>query len=306
MKFLKFLVVVLTIFSCSVFTFGYLNETEVLDTIVKYYERKPSTLVTNKYVKDDDISFVKLTDDFKADSKEELYNIYYTIIASGMDEFTFYCSVDYVNCINEVIKINDNADSLSQMNNFVHVYNSFKSIKTTYTTRGKVTLSINRVYNEFDIAVIEETLDLLEDDIFLNTYSEYDKIKAIHDFVINNTKYNVEDENKPGTYSSNALGVLIKGLATCNGYTDTVALLLDRINVKNVRISNDDHIWNLVYTDGKWLHLDSTWDDPINNLNQDILSHDYFLKTTKEFDNMGTYKPENRHDFDREIYKFAL
>jgi len=306
MRILKFLVVVLTLFASSVFVYGYLNENEVIDTIINFYERNPSTLYTNEYTKDDDVSFVKLTNDFTADNKDELLNIYYTILSSGMNEFTFYCSKSYSECIQEVVNINQNADLLSQMNNFVNVFNSFKSIKTTYTTSGKITLSINRVYNNNDIEIINNKLDEIEKTLYINAYSEYDKIKAIHDYVVNNTKYNLEDENKPATVSSTAIGVLVNGLATCNGYTDTVALLLDRLNIKNFRISNDNHIWNLVYTNGKWLHLDSTWDDPVNNLNEDILSYEYFLKTTNEFDELNRLKPNNEHNFDRDIFNFAL
>lgn len=306
MKFLKFLVVILTIFACSTFVYGYLNEKEILGTLINYYERNPSILSTNEYTKDANIDFVQLTDDFEASNIQELHNIYYTIISSGMNEFTFYCNTSYTNCINDVISINDDDDLLSQMNNFVNVYNSFRSIKTTYTTSGKVTLSINRVYSESDIYLINTALDILERTLYINAYTEYDKILAIHDYIVNNTKYNLEDENKKGTPSSTAIGVLVNKKATCNGYTDTAALLLDRLNIPNVRISNDKHIWNLVYTNGKWLHLDLTWDDPVNNLNKDILSYDYFLKTTQEFDQIGKLKPENEHKFDREIYNFAL
>lgn len=306
MKILKVLVVLLTLFACSVFVYGYLNETEVLDTIINYYERKPSILIYNEHTKDDDVSFVKLTDDFEADSKEELLNIYYTILSSGMNEFTFYCSKTYTECIKDVISVNNDVDLLSQMNNFVNVYNSFKSIKTTYTTRGKITLSINRIYSIDDINLINTKLDEIEKDLYDGAYSDYDKIRKIHDYVINNTKYNTNDENIPNTPSSNALGVLIYGLATCNGYTDTISLLLDRLNIKNLRISNDDHIWNLIYINGKWLHLDATWDDPVNNLNKDIITHDYFLKTTQEYENLNNMKPDNKHIFNKQIYSFAV
>lgn len=305
MKILKFIVVVLTIFACSVFVYGYLNEKEVLKTLVSYYERNPSTLYMNEYTKDVKIDFVQLTTDFDADSKQELLNIYYTIISSGMSEFTFYCSKYYENCISDVVNINDDTNILSQMNNFVNVFNSFKSIKTTYTTNGKVTLYIDRIYDSDSISNINSKLDEIEKTLYLNSVTEYDKIKAIHDYIINNTKYNLEDENKSGTDSSTAIGVLFKNLATCNGYTDAAALLLDRLNIPNVRISNENHIWNLVYTNNMWLHMDLTWDDPVNKLNKDILSHDYFLKTTVEYDEIGKTKPDNQHNFDRTIFNFV-
>lgn len=306
MKFLKFLVVVLTIFASSVFVYGYLYEKEIINLLIEYYDRNPDTLLNNEYTKDINVDFVQLTNDFDANNYNDLINIYYTVIYSGMSEFTFYCNKDYTNCIEDVVKINNDGDLLSQMNNFVNVYNSFKSIKTTYTTNGKITLLVNRIYSNEDIININNKLTEIEKEIYINKLTERDKILAIHDYIINNTKYNVEDENKSGTASSTAIGVLFNNLATCNGYTDTTSLFLDRLNIPNLRISNDKHIWNLVYIDNKWYHIDVTWDDPINKLdsNSNILTHDYFLKTSEEFEKIGQDKPENKHNFNKEIFNF--
>ncbi len=305
MKILKSLVVLLTLFTCFTFCYGYLNDKEVFDTLINYYDRTPSILSYNEYTKDVDVDFVELTDDFEANNRQELLNIYYTIISSGMDEFTFFCAPEYTDCINEVIKISSkDSDILSQINNFVNVYNSFKNIKTIYTTSGKVTLTINKVYSNDDINTINSILDSIEETLYLDASSTYDKVLAIHDYIINNTKYNLDDENKTGTASSTAIGVFVKKLATCNGYTDAAALLLDRLDIPNVRVSNSNHIWNLVYIDNKWLHMDLTWDDPVNSLNKDILLHDYFLKTTAEFEEIEKLKPDNKHTFNKEIYDF--
>ena len=77
------------------------------------------------------------------------------------------------------------------------------------------------------------------------------------------------------------------------------------MNISNVRISNDSHIWNLVKIDDKWLHLDLTWDDPINNLNQDLLVYDYYLLNNDELLKADKDLEENDHLFDKEIYNFV-
>ena len=306
MKFLKFLVVILTLFACSVFVYGYLSEKEIINLITDYYDRNPDILMNNEYKKEIEIDFVKLTDNFDADTYGDLVNIYYTVIYSGMNEFTFYCNKDYINCIPDIIEINNDKDLLSQLNNFVNVFNSFKSIKTTYTTNGKITLSINKIYSNDAINMINNKLDELEQELILNKENDYDKILSIHDYIVNNTTYNLNDESKSDTVSSNAMGVLFYNTATCNGYTDAASLLLDRANIPNVRISNDKHIWNLVYIDNKWLHMDVTWDDPVNKLdiNKQILTHDYFLKTTEDFERIGLENPESNHNFSKGIYNF--
>ena len=308
MKILKFFVVVLSLFGLCTFSYGYLSKHEVFSTIKELYNRTPSTLVNNKYYmydKNVNTDFIRVTDDFIVNNKDEIINIYYTIIASGMNNFTFFCDKNYSNCIKDVLSLNDDTILLSQMNNFVSVYNSFKSIKTTYTNNGKITLSIDRVYSDSDINRINNEIDNIYIKIVISNDMK-ENIKSAHDYIINNTKYNVNDEKTSiPTDSSTAIGVFFNGLATCNGYTDAMALLLDKMNISNVRISNDSHIWNLVKIDDKWLHLDLTWDDPINNLNQDLLVYDYYLLNNDELLKADKDLEENDHLFDKEIYNFV-
>lgn len=304
MKFLKFLVAMLSVFTLFVFALGFLQKEEILDTVIDYYNKIPTTLNNNEYTKEVDVDFVKLTDDFIANNKDELINIYYTIISSGMQEFTFYCDNGYKECLKDVEAINNDSTLLSQINNFVNVFNSFKSIKTTYTNYGKITLSINRIYKSDDIKNINNKIDSIFDTVVDKGKNDYDNILAIHDYIINTTKYDIESENNPYSNASTAIGVLFDHKATCNGYTDTMSMFLDRLNIKNVKISNDTHIWNLVYINNKWLNLDVTWDDPVNDLNRDMLLHEYFLKTREEFNKIDSLNPKNKHVYDEAIYNF--
>ncbi len=129
-----------------------------------------------------------------------------------------------------------------------------------------------------------------------------DKIKAIHDFVINNTEYDELKSDNIGdtTYKSNtAYGVLIQGYGICSGYADAMAIFLNKLDIKNYKISNDSHIWNLVYVNGKWVHVDATWDDPISeyNANRDT----YLLIDTEEL----TKLDDGTHKFDKTIFSEA-
>ena len=57
-----------------------------------------------------------------------------------------------------------------------------------------------------------------------------------------------------------------------------MAIFLNKLNIINYKINNDDHIWNLVHLNDTWLHLDLTWDDPISAMN--ITRDNYFLIPT--------------------------
>ena len=126
------------------------------------------------------------------------------------------------------------------------------------------------------------------------------KIKKIHDYIIDNTEYDInksKDINN-STYKSNtAYGVLLQGYGICSGYSDAMAIFLHKLNITNYKISNNTHIWNLVYINGVWRHLDLTWDDPISELN--INQETYFLISTKELKKLN----DKTHDFN--IYIFS-
>ena len=72
MKFLKFLVAILSVFTLFVFALGFLQKEEILDTVIDYYNKIPTTLNNNEYTKEVDVDFVKLTDDFIAITRMNL------------------------------------------------------------------------------------------------------------------------------------------------------------------------------------------------------------------------------------------
>ena len=77
-----------------------------------------------------------------------------------------------------------------------------------------------------------------------------------------------------------------------------MALFLEKLNIKNYKISSDKHVWNAVYINNEWLHLDLTWDDPVSKDNKDHLEHDYFLINDNELLN----KEKNEHTYDINVY----
>ena len=100
---------------------------------------------------------------------------------------------------------------------------------------------------------------------------------------------NKEDVSKYNSYK--AYGPLLEGYATCNGYTDAMALFLTKMGIKNFKVATElmqedisGHVWNAVYLDGKWVHLDLTWDDPVSDDGKDYLQHKYFLISTEELE----------------------
>lgn len=263
-----------------------------------------SKIENNKYASNNNYEYVQITDNFEPNNKKDIINIYYTILNSGMDQFSFYCPSSYKDCMDDVNYISNNQSLLSNINNFVPVYNIFQNIETEFDNFGKITVNITHSYNDDEILAIEDKIKNIINEILNDSMNLEEKIKAIHDYIINNTKYDVNrTDNKITKYHSDiAYGALIEHYAICGGYADSMKLFLDYLNVPNYKISSENHIWNLVYLNNNWYHLDLTWDDPVTSTGKDVLEYDYFLISTDELKAIET----EQHVFDNSIYKEAL
>ena len=254
----------------------------------------------NEYYRDYNLSYVHTTDNFKAESKNNLLDMYYTIINSGVDEFTFYCSKDYKDCIDDVKYLANDQTTLSNINSFVHPYNSFTTIKTEYDTLKRVTLKIQKAYTVEQIEEINKVVDKTIKNEIKDEKDPKEIIKIVHNYIINNTKYDKEraDRNIIKYSSTNAYGVLIEHYGLCGGYTDAMAIFLNKYNIPNFKVVSENHIWNAVYLDNKWYHLDLTWDDPVLTDGSDTLEYTFFLITTPELEELET----NQHGFDKKVF----
>lgn len=268
-------------------------------------EKKASDVTHNLYFNNRNYNFVSNTTDFVVDNKQEILNVFYTILNSGMDEFTFYCSDVYTDCVNTIDSISNDRVLLSNINNFVNPYNSFQDIETTrYESTGKVEVKITYLYDKETIKKIDDKIKEIVGSQINDTMSNTDKIKILHDYIIENTKYdsNRSDNNITNYKSNTAYGPLFEGYAICSGYSDAMSLLLNEVNIPSIKIASENHIWNLVYVDGNWYHLDLTWDDPVLSNGKEIIDYEYFLITTEELYN----KNDNQHYFDKDVYKEAV
>ncbi len=274
---------------------------------------KVITQSVSNYAKQDSFIFVQNINSFVPYSKGDLKNIFYTIVNSGWNHFTFYCPMEYYQCVTDMKAFSQDQDLLTHINNFVHPYHSFSNIQTTLSESGEITISINYLYSKEQIEAIETEVDRVLKQEIQNGTSTYDKIKIMHDYIINHTKYDVSrNENGSSHYLSYlAYGPLFQGYATCNGYTDLMAIILSKFNIPNYKIATtpdtmkeeEGHVWNALYLDGEWLHLDLTWDDPVSRDGKDYLQHKYFLINNEELHEADQGEVTvNEHLFKPNIY----
>ena len=255
----------------------------------------------NKYYRDYDFLYVQNISSKTLSNYQDLLNVFYTVINSGKDTFTFYCPKnEYENCMTDVEGIAKNQTLLSNINNYVHPYNQFSHIETEYDNLGKVTIYITRSYNENDIKKINAKVDELYKKLYNDKLSEKDNIKIFHDYIVNNAKYDEDrsDRNIIKYKSDIAYGPLFEGYAICGGYTDLMQLFLEKMNLKSYRVSSSRHVWNAVLIDDEWYHIDLTWDDPVISDGSERLSHDYLLIDTKKLLEIE----KTQHNFDQNMF----
>lgn len=256
-------------------------------------------LTDNKYRKKENYDYVKINENTTLKNKDDVKNMIYTYLDAGWDYYTVKCDADYLDCTNDIKEIVQNNTYLTDLSNFVHPFNTFDKINTTFAASGKVKLKKEPRYSDSQIDTLNKKVDEIYKKNYDSSKNVSENIKIFHDYIVNHTKY--DQSNTTGLSnvgSSSAYGVLIDGIGICSGYSDAMQLFLEKMNVKNYRISSSTHEWNLVYVEGAWRHLDLTWDDPIMSDGSDALKEDYFLIDT----NTLLSKDDGEHNFDSSIY----
>lgn len=251
-----------------------------------------NVLSYNEYYLNNNYEYFRIIDTDSVTNKQELLDMLYTIINSGDDEYAFYCK--YNGCVDDVRALINDEEFLPTINNFVHPYNSFDSVNVDITTLDRVTITNKKVYSEEEIEYINNYIDDFIRNNITSDMSDYDKIKEFHDYIINLYEYDEQKNNK----SYSAYNLITKGKAICGGYSDLISIYLNYIGITNYKISSDTHIWNLVYLDGKWYHLDATWDDPVASDGKPHLLHNFFMIDTSKLHELDTVE----HNFDTNIF----
>lgn len=287
------------------------------DTIVTYitkeylYKDASTKQEANVYKKNLQVSFVQETDNFFPKNRQDILNIIYTSLNNGVDSFLYYCTDEYQDCMTETEKIAQDEVLLSNINTFVHPFNSYSKLSFQTNSLGRVLITVQKQYTQEKITEILAKVDEIYASIIKENMTNTEKIRAIHDYIGQNSSYDKEKADsiingvvtRPSAYESDtAYGVLLQGYGICNGYSDAMELFLTKMGIPSYKIANETHMWNLIYIDNTWKHLDLTWDNPLTQDTQKFLFHDFFLIDTNTLQQLDT----GHHAFDTNIYKEAL
>ena len=189
---------------------------------------------------------------------------------------------------------------ITDKSEYFYLDSSKVCLVTKITTRGNSTeyqfaigKGDNKTYliDEFkskeDVERAIKQINIEAEDIIKNASgNNYNKMRYIHDKIVDNTKY----ETEKTAHTANIYGCIVNKRAICEGYARTFKYYMDKLDIPCILVSgeavdekgnSERHAWNYVYINNNWYAIDTTWDDPIiigNGIITDKMKYKYFLK----------------------------
>lgn len=128
--------------------------------------------------------------------------------------------------------------------------------------------------------------------------TDNEKELALHDYLIANTTYDAGGDEHKDAFAD--YGVIVNGKGSY--YAQAFSRLLTAVGIENQVIkgevkNNDQWLasnWNLVKLDGEYYHVDTLWDDPLEDKSTKTIGHDYF--------NLNDSKISIDHRWDKSLY----
>ena len=129
----------------------------------------------------------------------------------------------------------------------------------------------------------------------------YQQALIVHDYLVQNCEYDYERflKNNVPEISHTAYGSLVNKIAVCDGYADAFAYIMEgKLGIPCELVSSAAmaHAWNMIEVDGKWYHVDATWDDPTWDCIGRV-GHAYFLLSDGKISNNSPNKKSGNNHY---------
>lgn len=222
--------------------------------------------------KEKEQEFVTQLHDGILQGKEEIV-LEYIGSADTVEEFV-------TEALDKAIEIDDESTSSD------YDYMKFKQASTYMNMKGYgsyyiVTYDMEYLESYEQTQTVEQKVKEILVGLNLDNKTEYEKVKAIHDYIVENVTYDLSTEK------NTAYTALVYQVSACQGYATLLYKMLTDagIECRIIGGSTDGtpHAWNIVKVDGIWYNVDCTWDDPIGGGIKDKYRYDYFLKSNRAF-----------------------
>lgn len=235
-------------------------------------------------------SYTLATKDSKTvkDQKEQILAVRLAMVARKPQLELYYkgAANDLIMDLNELLRKVIEVDYKTTTNDGDYLENIYNGYSVRVKHNSKETLyTYQFLYNETkeETDKVNKKIQKLLEELDIFSLSTYNKVKTIHDYIVNNTSYDTT-----GTRNT-AYSALFYNTSQCQGYALLTYKMLMEAGVPTKIITGygngEAHAWNIVKIGKAWYNLDCTWDDPITSDGTDILVYDYFLKNETDFRN---------------------
>jgi hypothetical protein len=173
-------------------------------------------------------------------------------------------------------------------NDYIHYVVSRYSYTSKQTKSNGMSFNFKVTYleNKAQTAYVKSEVKKILAQIIKPDMNEYQKEKAIHDYIVSHIAYDTSLIN----YS--AYAALSKGKTVCQGFALLTYRMLEEVGITNRIVEGyaggKTHAWNEVQLEGKWFQLDTTWDDPVPFVKGRVL-YTYFNVTSAELQKDHTW-----------------
>lgn len=197
------------------------------------------------------------------ENREDSIVIRYT----GLDCYYDYENINLDKMQNVIEKILDNDHYLK------YSLRGYQVRASGYYEDIDVTFNFNYLSTKAEEKYVDSKVESILSEIITDDMNDYAKEKAIHDYIVANVQY----DTSLGEYS--AYSALTKGKTVCQGYSLLMFKMLQKVGIKSIIVESIpmNHVWNMVYIDNKWYHVDATWDDPVPDVPNRVLYNYYNL-----------------------------
>ena len=261
----------------------------------KLYENKEN-LKTGTYRLDFGNAFQSLLSEENGDKelKAQYQSAIEALIYENPDIFYLDVTKMYIN-IEKITKITG-----TKYNVFIDNGSEY-----TYLTDG--------FYTKEDIEEYEALIEQAKNAIISSVQgqSDYQKIKYIHNYLIDTIEYQ-EDLTQNNVYD--IYGALVEKRCVCEGYAKAFQYLMNEIGIENTivigtgtnsRNQTENHAWNYVKLKDQWYAVDVTWDDPIITGGGRLTNksrYKYFLKGANTMSE--NHMPSGRFTEDGQVFTY--
>ena len=200
------------------------------------------------------------------------------IMLKQMREYNTNFDIKYTGSLDNIDEVLKN-----MVDKDVYVKSNISRVDYNYSIpRGTavtyINVKVSYIISRDERIEADKIIDGILADIIKPNMNDHEKVKAVHDYIVLNSKY-----DKSEIYYSD-YDLLTKGTSVCNGYALLTYNMLSRLNIPVSLVygtaGGEAHIWNMVKLGDYWFHLDVTWDDPVSD--RDALFYTYYMLAEKE------------------------